>query len=44
MLVDLPLAYFVDPISKTPGRLAVTLDLEAKRWVDTLCLAGKCGT
>jgi hypothetical protein len=31
LLVSLPLSYYVAPISVTPGRLAVTLDLESKR-------------
>lgn len=30
-LVDLPLAYFVPPISTTPGQLPLILDLEDKR-------------
>jgi hypothetical protein len=30
-LVDLPLAYFVPPISTTPGQLPLILDLEEKR-------------
>lgn len=29
---ELPLAFFVEPISTTPGRLALHLDLEDKRW------------
>lgn len=31
LLVDLPLAYFVGPISTTPGQLPLILDLERKR-------------
>jgi hypothetical protein len=31
MLVDLPLAYFVLPLSVTPGQLPLILDLEEKR-------------
>ena len=31
LLVDLPLNYFVAPISLTPGRLPLILDLEDKR-------------
>ncbi len=30
-LVDLPLAYFVPPISTTPGQLPLILDLQDKR-------------
>lgn len=38
-LVDLPLAYFVPPISTTPGQLPLILDLEDKRMTefDGLC-------
>lgn len=31
LLVDLPLAYFVAPISLTPGQLPLVLDFEQKR-------------
>ena len=39
MLLELPLAYFVGPISSTPGRVPVTLDLEAQRQTE---LDGEC--
>lgn len=31
LLAELPLAFFVEPISTSPGRLEVELDLEGKR-------------
>ena len=31
MLIDLPLAYFIEPLSTTNGRMGVTLDIEAMR-------------
>jgi hypothetical protein len=38
LLVELPLAYYVPPVSRTPGQVHVLLDFEQTRWANVSLL------